>query len=108
MESMPGLLAMVRLRQGSELYVVVDEDYRHRRVNLMSITGKQVLLCGVSLAAILEAVEGPPAKVNPPPPHAARRRRVFSCPGPGCWLQHDAGRFLSGGEARSSSTCWNP
>jgi len=26
MESMPGLLAMVRLRQGTELYVVMDED----------------------------------------------------------------------------------
>jgi hypothetical protein len=62
MESMPGLLAMVRLRQGSELYVVVEEDPRHRRVDLMSITGKQILLRGVSLAAILEVVEGPPRK----------------------------------------------
>ena len=68
MESMPGLLAMVRLRHGSELYVVVEEDTRHRRVDLMSITGKQILLRGVSLAAILEVVEGPPKKqVNPPP-----------------------------------------
>jgi hypothetical protein len=26
---------------------VVEEDYRHRRVDLMSITGKQILLRGV-------------------------------------------------------------
>jgi hypothetical protein len=62
MESMPGLLAMVRLRHGSELYVVVEEDTRRRRVDLMSITGKQILLRGVSLAAILEVVEGPPSE----------------------------------------------
>jgi hypothetical protein len=62
MDTMPGLLAMVRLRRRGELYVVVEEDYRHRRVDLMSITGKQVLLGGVSLAAILELVEGPPGQ----------------------------------------------
>jgi len=62
MESMPGLLAMVRLRKGSELYVVVEEDPRHRRVDLISIAGKQILLRGVSLAAIREVVEGPPRK----------------------------------------------
>jgi hypothetical protein len=62
MDTMPGLLAMVWPRQGSELYVVVEEDYRHRRVDLMSITGKQILLRRVSLAAILEVVEGPPRK----------------------------------------------
>ena len=62
MDTMPGLLAMVRLRQGSHLYVVVEEDPRHRRVDLMSITGKQILLRAVSLAAILEVVEGPPRK----------------------------------------------
>jgi hypothetical protein len=60
MDSMPGLLAMVRLLHGNELYVVVQEDSRHRRVDLMSITGKQILLRGVSLASILEVVEGPP------------------------------------------------
>jgi hypothetical protein len=59
---MPGLLAMVRLRRGSDLYVVVDEDRRHRTVDLVSITGRQILLRGVSLAAILEVVEGPPRK----------------------------------------------
>jgi hypothetical protein len=62
MESMPGLLAMVRLRQGTALYVVVEEDSRRRRVDLISVTGSQVLLRGVSLAAILEVVEGPPRK----------------------------------------------
>lgn len=60
MDTMPGLLAMVRLHHGADLYVVVAEDSRHRRVDLMSITGKQVLLRAVSLAAILEVVEGPP------------------------------------------------
>jgi hypothetical protein len=62
MDTMPGLLAMVRLRRGSDLYVVVDEDRRHRTVDLVSITGRQILLRGVSLAAILEVVEGPPRK----------------------------------------------
>ena len=62
MDTMPGLLAMVRLLHGDDLYVVVAQDSRHRRVDLMSITGKQILLRGVSLAAILEVVEGPPRK----------------------------------------------
>jgi len=61
----------------------------------MSITGKQVLLRGVSLAAILEVVDGSAeAAVNAP--HTARRRHPFSSPDPSCWLQHNAGRFLSG------------
>ena len=64
MESMTGLLAMVRLRQGSDLHVV-DEDRRHRTVDLMSITGKQILLRGVSLAATLEVVWSAEGAVNP-------------------------------------------
>ncbi len=59
---MPGLLAMVRLRRGSDLYVVVEEDHQHRTVDLMSITGKEHLMRGVPLGVIGEVVKGPPTE----------------------------------------------
>jgi hypothetical protein len=56
------LLAMVRLRQRSDLYVVVEENQQHRNVDLISISGEQRLPHGVPLSAIREVVEGPPRK----------------------------------------------
>ena len=62
MDTMPGLLAMVRLRRRSDLYVVVEENQQHRNVDLISITREQRLLHGVPVSAIREVVEGPPSK----------------------------------------------
>jgi hypothetical protein len=60
MDALPELLAKVRLRHRSELFLVVDVDADRRVVELISISGAQFLVPNVPCAAIHELVEGPP------------------------------------------------
>jgi hypothetical protein len=58
MEVIPGLLAVVRLRDRKDLYAVVAENPSLRRVDRSSITGKYHIMRGVPFQEILEVVEG--------------------------------------------------
>jgi hypothetical protein len=60
METMPDLLAKVRLNRNGEVYLVVDVDERIQRVELLSTTGIVRLVPDVPFAAIHELVEEPP------------------------------------------------
>lgn len=60
METMPDLLAKVRLNQNGEVYLVVDVDESLQRVELLSTTGTTRLVPDVPFAAIHELVEEPP------------------------------------------------
>jgi hypothetical protein len=60
MDTLPELLAKVRLQQRGDLYLVVDVDTDRKVVELISITGVQHLVPDVPITAIHELVEGPP------------------------------------------------
>jgi len=60
METMPDLLAKVRLIRNGKVYLVVDVDERIQRVELLSTTGIVRLVPDVPFAAIHELVEEPP------------------------------------------------
>ena len=60
METVPELLAKVRLNRNGEVYLVVDVDANHQCVELLSTSGSSHLVPDVPFAAIHELVEEPP------------------------------------------------
>lgn len=60
MDTIPPLLAKVRLSYRGEVYLVVDLDTSRNVVEVISITGDQHLIPDVPIASIQELVEPPP------------------------------------------------
>lgn len=60
MITMPDLLAKVRLNRNGDVYLVVEVDLDHQRVELLSTCGRIHLVPDVPFAAIHELVEEPP------------------------------------------------
>lgn len=59
METAPEILAKVRLNRSGDIYLVVDVDPGHQRVELLSTSGGSRLVTDVPFAAIRELVEEP-------------------------------------------------
>jgi hypothetical protein len=59
MDTLPPLLAKVRLSHRCDVYLVVDLDTTRRVVEVISITGVQKLIPDVPIASIQELVEPP-------------------------------------------------
>ena len=57
MDTLPELLAKVRLHHRLDVYLVLDVNWRQRTVELLSITGEQDFIPNVPVAAIRELVE---------------------------------------------------
>ena len=60
METVPDLLSKVRLNRSGDVYLVVDVDENHQKVELLSTAGSMRLVPDVPFAAIHELVEDPP------------------------------------------------
>lgn len=61
MDTMPELLAKVRLHKKREVYLIVDTNLERRVVEVISVTGgAQHLIADVPIASIQELVEPPP------------------------------------------------
>ncbi len=62
METLPELLAKVRLKRKGEVYLVVDVDASRETVELISVAAAREphLIEDVPIAVIHELVEGPP------------------------------------------------
>lgn len=60
LNTLPALLAKVRLSKQGEVFLVVDVDYVNETLELISMNERPHLIQDVQLGAIHELVEGPP------------------------------------------------